>query len=216
MIWLQDVVISILFPYLLPSLPVCKSECWLKKKDIKCILEELLMFYCNIPVKRTQKLLEIFVRRQLGISCSYNRNLNYDLNFLAEIEERCSFTQSYQWTSNVHSFYACMFLIQQKVDIHEENDYALVWASRNGHKDVVALLLTHEVNVHARYDYPLRWASEHGHKDTVALLLEHKADVHAKNDCALRWASKNGHQDTVALLLKYRANIHAKNDCALQ
>jgi hypothetical protein len=57
MSWSQDVVISVLFPYLLPSLPIYQSDLW-STEHIKRILEELLVFYCGIPIKGTQESLE--------------------------------------------------------------------------------------------------------------------------------------------------------------
>jgi ankyrin repeat protein len=217
MSWSQDVVISVLFPYFLPSFPVCKDECWSKEK-IRCILEELLVFYCCIPLKKIQELLETFVRRVLSISsCKINldRDLDRDLHFLADIENRCSFIKFDSWESSVYSLYAYTFLVEHKVDIQGTN-HALHLASRHGYKNIVALLLEHKADINTNYWDGFIWASYYGHIDTVALLLEHKADVNARNECALRFASANGHKDTVALLLKHKADIHVFNDQPLQ
>jgi ankyrin repeat protein len=51
-------------------------------------------------------------------------------------------------------------------------------------------------------DYALKWASINGHTEIVKLLLEHGADVHAENDWALRWAYYYGHTEIVKLLTK--------------
>jgi ankyrin repeat protein len=208
MSWSQDVVVSVLFPYLLPSLPVCKSECW-SRRHIRSIFEELLLFYCGVPVKRIRELLKIFIARVLSISSINNRNLDRDLYFLADIERRCSFTKLDEWRSSTYSLYACSFLIENKVDIHEKSDCALRLASENGYEDVVALLIQHKAAVHACCDASVHWASYFGHKDTVALLLEHKANVHAQDDQAIQWASQNGYKDIVALLIQHKENIHA-------
>jgi ankyrin repeat protein len=93
--------------------------------------------------------------------------------------------------------------LKNGANVHAKNDYALRWASGNGHKDVVELLLKNGVNVHADNDDALRWASANGHKDVVELLLKNGADVHANNDEARRWAANNGHKDVVELLKKY-------------
>jgi hypothetical protein len=205
MSWSQDVLISILFPYLLPSLPVCKHECWLKQ-DLRSILEQLSMFYCSTPMKKVQGLLETFVRRTLSISTSYNINLNNDLYFLADIEKRCSFELFDEWELSTYSLYACSFLLKNKVNIHQRYDCALKCASAYGHTSTVALLLEHKADVHAEDGFAVRFASYRGHKETVALLLEHKAHVHAGWNSALALASRNGHKDTVALLLEYKAS----------
>jgi hypothetical protein len=212
MSWLQDVAISILFPYLLPSFPIFENECW-SKEDIRGILEELLIFYCSVSVKKIQELLENFVKRVLS---SNNKNLDHDLYFLADIKNRCSYGILAECESSVYSLYVCSFLIQHGLSSHKKNNYALQWASRHGHKDSVALLLEHKADVHTEDDCALIWSSERGHKDTVTLLLEHKADVHTNNNNALVCASKHGHKDIVSLLLQHKADIHANNNDALQ
>jgi hypothetical protein len=213
--WSQDVAICVLFPYLLPSLPVCGNELW-SKHDIRGILEDLLLSYCSIPIEKIQKLLETFVNRVLSISSSLNRNLDDDLSFLADIENRCSFTNVDDWESSVYSLYACTFLIENKVNIHEDNEYALQYASSAGHKDTVALLLEHKADVHELDDEALLLASAYGHKDVASLLLEHKADVHTENhNCALTCASSNGDKGIVALLLEHKADVNVHDDYAL-
>jgi hypothetical protein len=208
----QDVVISVLFPYLLPSFPVFRSECY-SKEDMRHVLEELLMFFCSIPVEKTQDLLETFVRRVLSISSGCNRNLDRDIYFLVDIEKRLSFSHLFECTSSVYSLYACSFLIKHKVDIHEADDLALRWASRYGYKDTVVLLLQHNANVHAMNDCAFHWANRYGHKDIIALLLEHNADVHENNNRALQWASRYGHKDTVVLLLEHNAVLSISSSC---
>jgi hypothetical protein len=89
------------------SFCINKNECW-SKKHIRLIFEELLLFYCNTFVERTQELLETFVRRELSISSSYT-NLQ-DLYFLADIESRRSFTKIvcfFRWEPLVRS---CSFM----------------------------------------------------------------------------------------------------------
>jgi len=54
-------------------------------------------------------------------------------------------------------------------DVHADNDYALRWASENGHKDVVELLLKAGSDVHADDDYALRIASYYGYNDIIEL-----------------------------------------------
>jgi hypothetical protein len=214
MSWSQDVVIFVLFPYLLPSLPVCENELW-SKDDIRSILEDLLVFYCSTPMKKIRALLQAFVSKVLSISSIYKRNLYHDLSFLADVESRCSFRKFKEWRSSAYSLYVCTSLIEHKVNIHE-SDCALRHTSAKGYKDIVALLLRHKADIHALNDAALRVASANGHNGTVVLLLEHKADVHGDDDHALIWASQNGHKATVALLLEHKADVHTSNDYALQ
>jgi ankyrin repeat protein len=197
----QDVVISVLFPYCLPSFPIVKKENW-SNQDIRLILQHLLVYFCNIPMKATRNSLEIFTRRMLFISSNCKRNLDDDLCFLADIEQRCSFNQFHLWGSGEYSLYASSFLIQHKADL-DHKDFALILASGKGHKPVVTLLLQLKADVHTQDDYPVRLAAQYGHKDVIALLIEHKANVHAHGNFALLLANTFGHKEVVNLVLKH-------------
>jgi hypothetical protein len=179
MSWSQDITTCVLFPYLIPSLSVCKEDCW-SKGGFRSVLEYLLICFCNISFKKTQQVLGTFMKRTLSVSpYSSNKELNKNFSFLVNIEERSSFKRAYKWRFAAHSFYACSALIEHKASVSEQDNIAL------------------EV------------ASEKGHNLTVALLLEYKADVHASGDAALRRAIKNGHKQVVSLLLEYKADVGA-------
>jgi hypothetical protein len=64
-------------------------------------------------------------------------------------------------------------LIADGADVHADGDYALRWASGNGHLEVVELLLKHGADVHACDDFALHWAIGNGHLKVVELLKEH-------------------------------------------
>jgi hypothetical protein len=196
--WSQDVVLYVLLSYLLPSLPICKKECWYKQDTMR-VYQYLLIRFCAVSLKQTRELLETFVRKELYISSSKHekKNLACDLDFLIDIKNRFSFTKIDKWKSSVYCFYASSFLIQQKADFDQEKDHALQYASERGYKDTVALLLEHKANVHVNKDAPLRRASEEGLIDVIAVLLEHKANVHAENNGALQFASFHGHMNIV-------------------
>ena len=76
-------------------------------------------------------------------------------------------------------------------------------------------LICEGADIHAREDFALRWASENGHLEIVKFLMENGADIHAENDCALRWASENGHLEIVKFLIENEADIHAREDSIL-
>ena len=59
---------------------------------------------------------------------------------------------------------------------------ALRWASKNGHLEVVKYLVENKANIHAQNDEALRLASENGHLEVVKYLVENKANIHAQND----------------------------------
>ncbi|OPY76034.1 MAG: Ankyrin repeat protein [Syntrophorhabdus sp. PtaU1.Bin058] len=85
---------------------------------------------------------------------------------------------------------------------------ALIFASQEGHTDVVKLLLDKGADVNAKWATEgmtaLMMASWEGHKDVVKLLLDKGADVNAKTITegmtALMMASWEGHKDVVKLL----------------
>ena len=88
----------------------------------------------------------------------------------------------------------------------------LIWASKNGHAEVVQLLLMEDgVDVNKASDLltgttPLIQASINGHAEVIRLLLKeeginiNKADF--SDETALYWASRRGNSEVVELLLK--------------
>ena len=96
---------------------------------------------------------------------------------------------------------------------------ALMWASGNGHLEIVRLLIERggaNVNAARTTDgaTALLWASQEGHLETVRCLVERGgANVNAAatvNGCtALMSASWQGHLAIVLLLLQHGADRHA-------
>jgi ankyrin repeat protein len=106
---------------------------------------------------------------------------------------------------------AVELLLDAGANVHSSvhHDHPLVYASRQGHADVVALLIERGTDVHADNDSALVNASRMGHDNVVKLLIELGADIHAQDDYALRRATSHGHTSTVAVLLQRGANVHA-------
>jgi hypothetical protein len=202
MYWSHDVVIFVLFPYLIPSLPIVEDY-W-SETDFRWILENLLMLFCGISLKETQGMLMRFLKHIFPVS-SYRADIS-DLYFIGNISERCSFDKLLKF-SDIQCFYACSFLIENKADIHVDNDIILRHASCVDYKDVVVLLLEHKANVHVCDDLALKLSACLGHKDIVASLLEHKANVHIDDDWPIKISTERGHKEIVFLLLEHKANI---------
>jgi ankyrin repeat protein len=206
MFWSQDVLVCVLFPYLLPSLPFAKPDCW-SVNDFRPVLEYLLVSLSNISPEMIQSVLETFVNQMFSISSCHKMSLDSDLCFLAEIEKRCHFENVYHWKSSSHSHFASSFLIENQNQQNLNTIYkpTLSVLCHRGHKETVALLLKHKIDVHI--EGALLKASYDGHKEIVALLLEHKADIHAQDDLAFQTAVLKNRKDTVDLLLEHKANI---------
>ncbi|KAJ5935976.1 hypothetical protein N7454_005274 [Penicillium verhagenii] len=94
----------------------------------------------------------------------------------------------------------------------------LSWAAKNGHKEVVRLLLEKGAELESNDDSrrtPLLWAARNGHKEVVRLLLEKGAELESNDDSRrtpLLWAARNGHKAVVRLLLEKGAELDSK-DC---
>ncbi len=94
----------------------------------------------------------------------------------------------------------------------------LYWAARQGHADVVELLLAKGADPSAAMsckDTPLHAAAEMGHRDVAEMLLEHGAQVNATSsgdDTPLHRAAKRGDAEMVRLLLKWGADAAARGD----
>jgi ankyrin repeat protein len=110
--------------------------------------------------------------------------------------------------------------IQAGADVNVRYKYGftpLLIASRNGHTEIVRLLLTANADVNAPDKTngftPLWKASQKGHTEIVKLLLTARADVNAvdkKEGVSPLWiASRNGHTEVVKLLLTAKADVNA-------
>jgi len=133
-----------------------------------------------------------------------------DIDTVAVVEipddaQRCEFDTKTKASALILTHFlplvdAIELAIKHGADVHARNDYALHWASRNGHLPVVQFLVEHGADVHAHNDCALRMASEYGHLAVVQFLVQHGADVHADNDYALQMASLHGHLSVVQFL----------------
>uniref|UniRef100_A0A0G4FF66 Uncharacterized protein n=1 Tax=Chromera velia CCMP2878 TaxID=1169474 RepID=A0A0G4FF66_9ALVE len=109
------------------------------------------------------------------------------------------------------------------LDWQDENGMtALLWASLNGHTDIVRLLVDAKANVDIQ-DQPgmtaLMGASVNGHTDIVRLLVDAKANVDMQDrihkKTALLWASDEGHTDIVRLLVDAKANVNMQDQAGM-
>ncbi|KAJ5982454.1 hypothetical protein N7451_012554 [Penicillium sp. IBT 35674x] len=96
--------------------------------------------------------------------------------------------------------------------------YPIIWASLNGYKNIVQLLLENGAEVNAqggKFGNALQAASSGGHDKIVQLLLENGAEVNAqggKFGNALQAACSGGHDKIVQLLLENGAEVDAQSE----
>ncbi|KAH7200630.1 ankyrin repeat-containing domain protein [Fusarium oxysporum] len=103
-------------------------------------------------------------------------------------------------------------LLEKGADLNAPNvDFAtpLSWAARNGHEEVVKLLLSKEGVDLDSYNIddvtPLCWASRYGHAGVTGLLIARGAKYDSKDNnghTPLWWATENSHSTVVKLLLE--------------
>mgnify|MGYP001250049041 CR=1 FL=1 len=108
------------------------------------------------------------------------------------------------------------YLAEQGVDIHAEDEYALLNSAEKGHFEVVKYLVEQGADIHVGKEYALRYAAAYGHLEVVKYLVEQGADIHAEEDSALRNAAEKGHFEVVKYLVEQGANINARDYSALR
>ena len=112
-------------------------------------------------------------------------------------------------------------------DINVQNNNVLLWASKNGHLDVVECVIKHgadsatpnlgvAADIHAHDEYALRNACDNGHLTIIEYLITHGANIHINDDFFIRRASEYGQLSVVELLIKHGADIHALDDYAIR
>ncbi|KAF0704611.1 hypothetical protein As57867_007285, partial [Aphanomyces stellatus] len=97
---------------------------------------------------------------------------------------------------------------------------ALLYASENGHAEVVRILLDYggiDINLVSKSGKSaLMYASENGHGKVVRMLLDHDGvDINLVNKfgkSALMYASENGHAEAVRMLLNHGVDINVVNE----
>ena len=115
------------------------------------------------------------------------------------------------WTVDTFKYF-----IEEGINIHADDDYALRYAAGNGHLEVVQYLIDKGADIHAYDDWAFRYSSENGYLEVVQYLIDKGADIHAYDDDALKYAAINGYLEVVRYLIDKGANIHADNDYALR
>ena len=78
---------------------------------------------------------------------------------------------------------------------------------KDGHWGIVKFLVENKADIHAEDDAALRFSAIIGHFEIVKYLVEHGADIHAEDDYALIFSANNGYLKIVKYLVEHGANI---------
>ena len=95
--------------------------------------------------------------------------------------------------------------VSQGADVKADNNYAVQFASENGHLEVVKYLVSQGADVKADNNYAVQVTSENGYLEGVKYLVSQGADVTANDNYAVRWASIRGHLEVVKYLVSQGA-----------
>nr|WP_253308677.1 ankyrin repeat domain-containing protein [Rickettsia endosymbiont of Ceutorhynchus assimilis] len=140
-------------------------------------------------------------------------NLNTDINNVNNI---CLAAQN-------GDISAVNYLLTKNTDVNTPDhtkQTALHYAARNGHDDIVKLLLDHGANVNVITPddgwTALHFAARNGYDGIVEVLLKHNADIiniqTSFGSTALHLAAKNKHMAVIQVLLKKEADINIANN----
>ena len=88
------------------------------------------------------------------------------------------------WTVDTFKYF-----IEEGINIHADDDYALIYAAKNGYLEVVRYLIDKGVNIHADNDWALKYAAGNGHLEVVQYLIDKGADIHADDDYAFKYGT---------------------------
>ena len=120
------------------------------------------------------------------------------------------------WASHNGHLDVIKFLFSIDADIHTDNVCAVTLAGGKGHLDVVKFLFSVGADIGAHNGYAIRWTSHNGHLEVVKFLVSVGADAHVCDYEAFILASRNGHLEVVKFLVSVGANIHSHNDYAIK
>jgi ankyrin repeat protein len=160
---------------------------------------------------------KVFISKRAKVIAS----LEYRVRVRKEQDNQRLFEAAHEYLTTADSFKKMRELIQtgSHPDGYKNKDgwTALIWASCNGHAEVVKFLLSNGANPDVQgYDgwSALLWASHNGYAQVAVMLLDHGADTDLQGESggtALTRASDKGHVDIVRELLTRGASTDTQN-----
>ena len=86
-------------------------------------------------------------------------------------------TQSFFDAVKANNLEKVKYLVSLGADIRSTDDYAIRWASLNGHLEMVKYLVSLGADIRSRDDWAVQMASRNGHLEMVKYLLSLGADI---------------------------------------
>ncbi|MBW7909664.1 MAG: ankyrin repeat domain-containing protein [Alphaproteobacteria bacterium] len=125
--------------------------------------------------------------------------------------EKAELEQDFHYAATVGKLWRAELLLTEKgVDIASGNNFAVRWAARGGHTEMLKLLFRHGgVDVNAKDGEPLINAVTYAHHACAGLLLDNGADVSRQDFKALRLAHDKKNEAMLAMLLARAKNASA-------
>nr|CAG4644716.1 EOG090X04G6 [Leptodora kindtii] len=126
----------------------------------------------------------------------------------------------FHWCREGNTMQVRVWLDDTEHDMNQGDDHGfspLHWASKEGHSNLVTLLIQRGARVNATNmgdDTPLHLASAHGHREIIHLLLKNKADINFVNEhgnTALHYACFWGYAEIAEDLISYGALVSVAN-----
>jgi ankyrin repeat protein len=97
------------------------------------------------------------------------------------------------------------YLAEIGADIHENEDYTIIFAASFGHLEVVKYLVEIGADIHADDDQVLISACRYGHLEVVKYLVSQGVNIHIKDEQPLLQATWGGHFEIVKYLISLGA-----------
>jgi ankyrin repeat protein len=125
------------------------------------------------------------INDQYYINCC-NNILNMKIKISHNIKKYVKYAR------NIHSIFIetvkigiiknVKFLVKNGIDIHFNNDKALIYSCNDGNIEIVKFLIDYGADVNTQNNSALYWSIKNGHDEIVNILIENGADIQAYNE----------------------------------
>lgn len=144
-----------------------------------------------------------------------NNNIN-DITEILDKNAGKDLEMIFKITTFVGNYEIVKLCLDYGVNIHIDNEYALINSIRYGHVNIVNLLLELGADIHTRSDKSLTEYDEYKSEYKLFEIISHYTSEVKPKEYALLWSIYNGKLDILKILIENGANINIYNNCILQ